>query len=80
MRMKKEGEVEKTYPLDPLSRIIDRSTRKQGLQGARISGPSIHSKMLTSDPPLTPAKSFHRETERERELENSVCFELKREL
>jgi hypothetical protein len=22
MRMKKEGEVEKTYPLDPLSRII----------------------------------------------------------
>jgi hypothetical protein len=69
MRMKKEGEVEKTYPLDPLSRIIDRSTRKQGLQGAPISGRSIPSEMLTSDPPLAPtSKSFQRDRQADSEL------------
>ena len=42
------------------------STQKQGLQGALISEPSIHSEMLTSDPPLTPPQRACRERERER--------------
>ena len=40
------------------------STQKQGLQGALISEPSIPSKMLTSDPPLTPPQRAFRERER----------------
>ena len=34
------------------------STQKQSLQGALISEPSIPSKMLTSDPPLTSHKEL----------------------
>ena len=45
------------------------STQKQSLQGALISEPSIPSKMLTSDPPLTtPQRAFReRECVKERE-------------
>ena len=39
------------------------STQKQSLQGALISEPSIPSKMLTSDPPLTPPQRAFRERE-----------------
>ena len=38
------------------------STQKQSLQGALISEPSIPSKILTSDPPLTPPQRAFRET------------------
>jgi hypothetical protein len=66
MRCKKEWE--KDVPAPPIAENHG-STRKQGPQGAQISEPSIPSETLTSDPPFD---TGFRETEREREREESL--------